>query len=130
MEYDGEDLLAELGVEIPWPVGGVKRAEVKRHTEWSNCHTFEFKGWVAMVTRTTCEFCGHSQDKLTGIFTEEVKTGTGARRLQAVSEWPDGEHRCEVSRARSPFCADCVGALGFSREVEVGGTANDIRIGG
>lgn len=140
--FDGDDLLAELGVEIPWPSEQKKVKEVGcgevvpklpvRHTEWSNAHTFEFRGWIAMVAQITCNCCGSMRERLDGVFTCEVKVGTGARRLQAIVEkgdWPVGQvHTVEVRQEFTRFCPDCLRGLGFSREIEQVGTMNDITI--
>lgn len=140
--FDADQLLEELGVEIPWPTAGNKKLKVvecgqaappvKRHTEWSNHESFRFAGYVAKVVQTTCECCGSMRENLEGIFTVEVKEGTGARRMQALGakgDWPQQEvHTVEVAQAFTRFCPDCVRALGFSREVEAVGTRFDITI--
>lgn len=139
--FDADDLLAELGVEIPWPsvqkkaaaVGcGEKAPPVRRHTAWSNHESFVAAGYLAKVVQTTCNCCGSMRENLEGIFTVEVKVGTGARRMQALAangDWPQQQvHTVEVSQAFTRFCPDCVRGLGFSREVEAAGTAFDITI--
>jgi hypothetical protein len=140
--FEADDLLESLGVEIPWPDAGTKKRAVvecgqkapalRRHTEWNNFESFEFKGWVAMVAQITCNCCGSVRERLDGIFTCEVKVGTGARRLQAIAsngDWPvNQQHTVEVRQEFTRFCPDCVRGLGFSREVEQQGAMNDITI--
>ena len=140
--FDSDQLLEELGVEIPWPTAGTKKQvvvecgqkapAVKRHTDWTNAESFRFVGYVAKVVQTTCDCCGSMRENLDGIFTVEVKEGTGARRMQAIAakgDWPVNQvHTCEVSQAFTRFCPDCVRELGFTREVEVEGTRFDITI--
>lgn len=140
--FDGDDLLAELGVEIPWPTKGVKKLAlvecggvapaVKRHTAWSNHESFVFAGYVARVVQTTCNCCGSMREHLNGVFTVEVKEGTGARRMQALAEkgdWPQHDHHTvEVEQAFSRFCPDCLRELGFSREIEAQDGPRDILI--
>lgn len=139
--FDGDDLLAELGVEIPWPSQQKKAAKVecgdaapglRRHTEWSNAQSFVFAGYVARVVQTTCNCCGSMRENLNGVFTVEVKEGTGARRMQALSEkgdWPQhDQHTVEVEQAFTRFCPDCLRELGFSREVEAKDGPRDILI--
>jgi len=143
--FDADDLLADLGVEIPWPSNGNRRKAtavecgqkapaMRRHTDWSNEKTFEFTGYIAMITQTTCECCGSMRENLEGIFMCETKISSGARRLQAIAsngDWPaQGQHTCEVKQLFSRFCPDCVRGLGFTREVEAAGTMNDITIRG
>lgn len=139
--FDADQLLEELGVEIPWPTAQKKAREVGcgeaapkqvRHTEWSNAQSFVFAGYVARVVQTTCNCCGSMRENLNGVFTVEVKEGTGARRMQALSEkgdWPQHDQRTvEVEQAFTRFCPDCLRGLGFSREVEAVNGPRDILI--
>ncbi len=139
--FDADRLLADLGVEIPITAKAKRAVAVgcgqaapplRRHTEWSNAESFIFAGYVAKVVQTTCECCGSMRENLEGIFTVEVKEGTGARRMQALAvkgDWPVREqHTVEVTQAFSRFCPDCVRGLGFNREVEAAGTRFDITI--
>lgn len=139
--FDADDLLAELGVEIPWPSQQKKAREVEcgqaapkiaRHTEWSNAQSFIFAGYVARVVQTTCNCCGSMRENLNGVFTVEVKEGTGARRMQAIAEkgdWPvQGQHTVEVEQVFTRFCPDCLRGLGFSREIEAQDGPRDILI--
>ena len=131
-----DDLLAQLGVEIPWPEPKRKpvKGEAVRHTAWSNSESFEFVGYVARVVQTTCECCGRMRENLEGVFTVEVKIGTGARRLQALAakgNWPaGGGHTCEVRQEFTRWCPDCVRQLGFDQEVEAPGTGREVIIKG
>lgn len=141
IDLDGDDLLAALGVEIPWPetarkVRGIVCGEgapaKPRHTEWSNQQSFIFDGYLAIVHQTTCETCGSMRENLEGLFTSEVKVGTGARRLQAIptnGQWPQGGgHRCEVRQFGTKWCPDCVRGLGFDREIEAA-TGRELKFG-
>lgn len=138
--FDDDALLAELGVEIPWPepkrkpvkeVGcGETAPKVVRHTEWSNAQSFEFEGYVARVAQVTCEHCGSMREVFEGVFSVERKIATGARRMQAMergAQWPaDGGHKCEVEQRFTLWCPECIRGLGFGREVEAEGHPRDM----
>lgn len=141
LEFD--DLLEELGVEIPFPETVKKAKEVscgdkaqaapRRHTEWSNIQSFESVGYVAKVTQTTCEGCGSMREHLEGVFHVEVKKTTGARRMQAIKRGQiplGGEYRVEVAQAFETWCCECMGAMGFKNYVEAEDHPFDIRIPG
>lgn len=132
LPLDSDDLLEALGVEIPWPEPKRPRARgeaPKRHTDWNNATSFKFGGYLASVVQTTCEHCGSMRETFEGVFSEEVKVATGARRLQALdrAQWPaGGGHRCEVKQAFTKWCPDCIRGLGFDREVEAPGGQREL----
>lgn len=125
-----DDLMALLGVTMPEAKAkpavecGQKPPKAKpvRHTAWSNLHSFEFGGYLAKVTRHKCGMCENVWDELGGIFIEEVHTPSGSRRLTALAvgaDWPaGGGHRKEVAEVEDRFCGECIGDLGFDREVD------------
>jgi hypothetical protein len=127
------DLMELLGVTLP---KGTKRAPVEagqkpprakavRFTDWNNFQTFTFGGYLARVTRAHCQCCDNLFDTFEGIFIEEVHV-SGTRRLQQLArgaQWPQGdlEHRKEVAEVEVEYCGDCIGDLGFGREVDAKG---------
>lgn len=131
---DDEDLFALLGVEEPQSKPKVRAVECGqrppklkpvRHTDWSEGKTFEFGGYLAMVNRHHCKMCDALWDELQGIFIEEKHVPSGTRRLTPLAvngDWPaGGGHRKEVLDVEDRFCGNCIGALGFDREVDRSG---------
>lgn len=126
---DFDDLDSLLGVEAwkPAPKGKVVECgqrPPREHTRLPviNLRAFEFSGYVARVNRFTCGCCDLTFDVLEGIFIEEKHLPSGTRRLQQMSPKGDfpmgGGHRKEVTTFFTPFCASCIGALGFDKEVD------------
>lgn len=130
---NSDDLLAILGVTLPVAKApktvecGDKppRAKAIRHTDWSEGKTFVFGGYLAMVKRHSCKMCEALWDELEGIFIEEKHLPSGTRRLTALAvggDWPaGGGHRKEVLEVEVPWCGNCIGTLGFDREVNRSG---------
>jgi hypothetical protein len=132
---DPDDLLSLCGVTLePQKERRAKpREEPKRFTNWSNLHTFSFGGYAARVTRVHCTTCDSLRDHLEGIFVVEIHLPSGTRRLTALAkgaDWPaQGGHAKEVTQVQVPVCGECIGGLGFDREVNGSGLPYSLEVG-
>jgi hypothetical protein len=94
-----------------------------RFTNWSDHVTFTFSGYVARVARCHCT-CDNTFDLCEGVFYEETHTPSGARRLRALADpWELingsllGGRKKEVEEREVIVCGECIGGLGFDKEV-------------
>lgn len=120
MQQSPDDLLRELGIDLPPPKG--PKVEGRKPSQWvGGGKTFIFGGYLAKVGRYECMTCERVHDELVGIFSEELMPANGTRVLTQLSrgaQWPAaGDHRYEVMEHKVPYCVHCIKELGFSREV-------------